>query len=579
MTFELAFYQPDGQTDYVTDQHGNRVIDPMDGVLTNVTNLQITLETLPNRETYIQAQKAILASVAAENEEKKPALTPKNSSVVETSSKMYNQYSNHQRDLFITKMIESATERGIAAKVARSLGIEVREGQKWRKHYRETGGVPYKKSVDNQGRKKKITPEHDQFIRDLVDNDPQIFAEDIVDQLVQQFDNVSISKSHMNNYLKSELCMAIKKPIFESTDRNFPKNLQDRYDWYMVWKDTNIEFTENCIFIDEASFYINMRFNWARSEIGTQAMPTPSKKRKTNKGKEVKRAADEHDEQEQDNQVVDPEEEDLITDRKVSKGTNTLHFIKFINELLDVMDKDEKFQNSYLVFDNVNIHKYDPFCNRVGRKCILTEEHKKTVIDFIDANPAASVVEVTEHLLKRFNDLKISHSIVYNFMRSECNFSLKKADFHSIERNSPAKLEERYNWVCQWKNIDMNFLANRVFLDESAFDINMQRSRAWSKKGTSAIITRPTTRANTTSILGAISAAVLITVGVKKLRPAKKRKADGYISSGTVIGHYVSFLKMTLDEMDQHPHMKGHYIVIDNVPIHTHKNIKRYIEY
>ncbi|EIE91083.1 hypothetical protein RO3G_15794 [Rhizopus delemar RA 99-880] len=107
----------------------------------------------------------------------------------------------------------------------------------------------------------------------------------------------------------------------------------------------------------------------------------------------------------------------------------------------------------------------------------------------------------------------------------------------------------------------------------------MQRSRAWSKKGTSAIITRPTTRANTTSILGAISAAVLITVGVKKLRPAKKRKADGYISSGTVIGHYVSFLKMTLDEMDQHPHMKGHYIVMDNVPIHTHKNIKRYIEY
>lgn len=279
MTFELAFYQPDGQTDYVTDQHGNRVIDPMDGVLTNVTNLQITLETLPNRETYIQAQKAILASVAAENEEKKPALTPKNSSVVETSSKMYNQYSNHQRDLFITKMIESATERGIAAKVARSLGIEVREGQKWRKHYRETGGVPYKKSVDNQGRKKKITPEHDQFIRDLVDNDPQIFAEDIVDQLVQQFDNVSISKSHMNNYLKSELCMAIKKPIFESTDRNFPKNLQDRYDWYMVWKDTNIEFTENCIFIDEASFYINMRFNWARSEIGTQAMVKTPKTR------------------------------------------------------------------------------------------------------------------------------------------------------------------------------------------------------------------------------------------------------------------------------------------------------------
>ncbi|EIE90704.1 hypothetical protein G6F46_005139 [Rhizopus delemar] len=85
-------------------------------------------------------------------------------------------------------------------------------------------------------------------------------------------------------------------------------------------------------------------------------------------------------------------------------------------------------------------------CSRVGRKCILTEEHKKIVINFIDANPSASVVEVTEHLLKRFRDLKVSRSTVYNFMRNECNLSLKKADFHSIERNSPAKIEEWYDW-------------------------------------------------------------------------------------------------------------------------------------
>jgi transposase len=82
-------------------------------------------------------------------------------------------------------------------------------------------------------------------------------------------------------------------------------------------------------------------------------------------------------------------------------------------------------------------------CKRVGRKCILTEAHKSAVINFIDANPSASVVEVTENLSKRFNGLKVSRSTVYNFMRNECNLSLKKADFHSIERNSPAKIEER----------------------------------------------------------------------------------------------------------------------------------------
>ncbi|CEG76488.1 hypothetical protein RMATCC62417_11382 [Rhizopus microsporus] len=215
---------------------------------------------------------------------------------------------------------------------------------------------------------------------------------------------------------------------------------------------------------------------------------------------------------------------------------------------------------------------------QLGRKCILTDEHKRAAVNFIDANLSTTVVEVIEHLLKRFNNLKVSRSTVYNFMRSECNLSLKKADFHSIERNNPAKTEERYNWVCKWENTDMNFLTNCVFLDESAFDINMKRSRACSTKGTRVIVIRPTTRTNTTSILGAISAAGLVAVGVKKPRLVK-RKADGYISSGTVTGHHISFLKMTLDEMDKYPHMKGRYIVMDSAPIHTYENIKKYIEY
>ena len=36
---------------------------------------------------------------------------------------------------------------------------------------------------------------------------------------------------------------------------------------------------------------------------------------------------------------------------------------------------------------------------------------------------------------------------------------------------------------------------------------------------------------------------------------------------------------MAHDETDKYPHMKGHYIVMDNAPIYTHENIKRYIEY
>jgi transposase len=79
---------------------------------------------------------------------------------------------------------------------------------------------------------------------------------------------------------------------------------------------------------------------------------------------------------------------------------------------------------------------------KVSCECILIEEHKMTVINFIDANSSATIVKVTEHLLKRFNNLKVSRSTIYNFMRGECNLLLKKADFHSIERNSQSKIEE-----------------------------------------------------------------------------------------------------------------------------------------
>lgn len=125
----------------------------------------------------------------------------------------------------------------------------------------------------------------------------------------------------------------------------------------------------------------------------------------------------------------------------------------------------------------------------------------------------------------------------------------------------------------------MSFLENLAFLDETAFDINEKRTRTWSIKGTHATVTLPTTRTNTASISGIISATGLITIGIKKPKLAKKRKTKGYVSSRTATDHYISFLKMTLSEMDKHPLMKGHYVVMDNASIHTHESIAKYIVY
>ncbi|KAI8885340.1 hypothetical protein K501DRAFT_293549 [Backusella circina FSU 941] len=114
-----------------------------------------------------------------------------------------------------------------------------------------------------------------------------------------------------------------------------------------------------------------------------------------------------------------------------------------------------------------------------GRPALLGEEHKKLLTDkFID-HPSATLDQAMESLTTQFSDLKVSKTTVYNFMTEKCTLSFKKAHFHSKERNSPANIQKRFEWVVRWAETDMDFNSNCVFIDESAFHINLKKTMAW----------------------------------------------------------------------------------------------------
>lgn len=143
----------------------------------------------------------------------------------------------------------------------------------------------------------------------------------------------------------------------------------------MKWKDGDVDFTKNCIFIDKAGFNINMRFNWAiyvsricavvktlkiksasytaRGAIHSTtilhiALKKPNKQenqikqRRLNKGE--KRASNEIDDERYDKVNKEPSEDYA----KVFRNTATFHFVKFINELLEIMGKDETLKTPTL---------------------------------------------------------------------------------------------------------------------------------------------------------------------------------------------------------------------------------------
>ena len=108
--------------------------------------------------------------------------------------------------------------------------------------FNETEEVAYKKSEQNAGKKKSsFTAAHNRHIYELIDNDPQLVSDDIIDSLTKNFEDFEISKSQLNNHLRNTMLITIKKPAFEAEVRNSAENLQTRYEWFMKWKDSDIQ--------------------------------------------------------------------------------------------------------------------------------------------------------------------------------------------------------------------------------------------------------------------------------------------------------------------------------------------------
>jgi transposase len=136
---------------------------------------------------------------------------------------------------------------------AKDLGINPRTAMRWWKHYQETGKVVYKKLQRNPDRPNSLTPEHEQHIQRIVEKGSQPCADDIIDSLKSQFEDLKTSKSQMNHYLRNNMLISIKKPTLDPMTRNTDNSLQTRYEWFMKWKGSDLGYAKNCVFIDEAA--------------------------------------------------------------------------------------------------------------------------------------------------------------------------------------------------------------------------------------------------------------------------------------------------------------------------------------
>jgi hypothetical protein len=111
----------------------------MEGILTQISDPNIVLQTITSQQTYL------VLKPAERIVEEKVAKQPK---AVKSNSKVYND-----------------------------------TAERWWKSYKKIGEVSFKKSKINSGPKISITAKHEEHIERLIDQDPQLFAEDIIEDL------------------------------------------------------------------------------------------------------------------------------------------------------------------------------------------------------------------------------------------------------------------------------------------------------------------------------------------------------------------------------------------------------------
>lgn len=72
-----------------------------------------------------------------------------------------------------------------------------------------------------------------------------------------------------------------------------------------------------------------------------------------------------------------------------------------------------------------------------------------------------------DKLTSEFESLDISKSKLHKIITTKRNILLKRAHFQPEERNCEDKMEERFRWVIELWETDVDYLFNCVFIDES----------------------------------------------------------------------------------------------------------------
>ncbi|KAL4206120.1 hypothetical protein AB4K20DRAFT_1925239 [Rhizopus microsporus] len=190
---------------FYEDGHGNAVDEygrpePMDYI---IDEERYALETVSSHTQYLhnqpQENNFDVDSMADEDAKDDPDVCMKEAS----SKRTYTLYTDQDKVRFFKLVFEKVMSASAAAK---QLGIHVRTAQRWAQMYKtdpDSIFIKHKKT----GRSRILHEEHKQVILEYIDENPSAVLEQVMERLLQKFQDLKVSKSTVYNFVRKWECM------------------------------------------------------------------------------------------------------------------------------------------------------------------------------------------------------------------------------------------------------------------------------------------------------------------------------------------------------------------------------------
>ena len=116
-----------------------------------------------------------------------------------SSKRAYTLYTDQDKVRFFKLVFEKVMSASAAAK---QFGIHVRTAQRWVQMYKtdpDSIFIKHKKT----GRPRILRDEHKQVILEYIDENPSAVLEQVMERLLQKFQDLKVSKSTVYNFCKN----------------------------------------------------------------------------------------------------------------------------------------------------------------------------------------------------------------------------------------------------------------------------------------------------------------------------------------------------------------------------------------